>query len=268
MWAPACAVVAVTPLAQTAVAPAVLLWPWMLLWLPAVALPFIIARWNIFRPRGVSWGPIDIVAEAARRQGLGRAGFSWPLVLMRALMLLLAVVAAARPLFGPSTAPAPAIERIAVGTGRDSTARRILLVEPDQLAEPQPDTAATASAVRPALMALAQSGGFAPSRGMAPNAVRVRAVIPAIDAITSRDLAATLADREIDPAATLVILTDGAAPLDAGATDGTAARLEQLVRDGGSLLVLLGPQSVAATGRSAVAAWLEAFSGVGAGERL
>ena len=275
MWGHACAVVAVTPLAQTAVATALLFWPWMLLWLPAVLLPFIIAQWTSVRAREVSWGPIDIVAAAARRQGLTRDGWSWPLIMLRALMLLLAVIAAARPLLGRPALPEIVVERIAAGTGRGPSARRILLVEPDRPTGSRPAAAAAASAVRPALLALAQAGGFTPPGEATSRAAERRATIPAIAAIASRDLAAALAEQGSPPERSLVVLTDGAAPLDAGAVDGAVARLEQAVKGGGSLLVLLGPQTVSATGQSAFLSWLEACCGVsvgaparGAGARL
>ena len=250
-------------------------WPWMLLWLPAVILPFIIARMLVAKPRTVRWAPIDIVARAVRRAGLSKSGFSLPLVLLRALLLLLAITAAARPLLGGRDAAGGragrSVEQVVAGT---TALRRIILVEPSagSMATTTPDAAPGPSALRLAIKALCTSGGFARSDDSLDG------VIPAVDAVSSTTIATELAGVSGTPAAaagTLVIATDGSLPIDFTAADGAAAGIAQAVDRGAALLVLLGPETVAGPAQQRLSDWLDRLTGIaiadrtaGAGQRI
>lgn len=216
-------------------------WPWMLGWLPAVALPFIIARLAVARARPVRWAPIDMVASAARRAGLSREGFSTPLLLLRATMLLFAVAAAARPFLASATAK-PSAEAANSGAG----SRRILFVEPGG--------AASASSVAAMPLAL--------------EAIRIAAGAPApeVGVITASQLAAASSAT----AGSLVILSDGIAPMGA-----TAEGLAQTLERGAAVLVLVGPDTAEGPARKWLSTWLEGLAGMkivgraaGAGQRI
>lgn len=220
-------------------------WPWMLGWLPAVALPFIIARLAFARARPVRWAPIDIVANAARRAGLSREGFSTPLLLLRVAMLLLAVAAAARP-FVSSPAAALRSPEAAVATAGP---RRIVFIEPgDAVME------SSGGAVRLALEALRTA---ADSKTAPPPVVETLAV-------------SQLSTASSVQAGTLAILPDGIVPTGAAA-DGLAQALER----GAAVLVLVGPDTAGGPARRWLADWLEGLAGLriagvaaGAGQRI
>lgn len=238
-------------------------WPWMLLWLPAVILPLLVFRRSIARARTVSWGPIDLVAIAARRRGVSRRGYSLPLVLLRSLMLLLAIVAAARPFLGGPEAASSTAERIVAGSARGTAARRIMFVEPDM--PPGADATEIRHPLRLAITALCTTGGLS-----VPNP-RLPAILPAVDAVQARDLATTIGDGSRPGDAgrgTLVVLSDGALPADFAATDGAAARLERAVDRGAAVLVLLGPRAMEPPDRERLSAWLDKVCGVSIEGRL
>lgn len=104
--------------------------PWMLLWLPAVGLPFLISRWMAGPPTVVRWGPIDILARARRRIGANASGSPLSLLLIRSALVALTVVAAARPLFPRPTMDRTAADPTKAATGDPTTAGRIILVAP------------------------------------------------------------------------------------------------------------------------------------------
>lgn len=243
-------------------------WPGMLLWLPAVILPFIIARMILASSRTVRWAPIEIVARAARRAGLSRGGFSLPLVLLRSLMLFLAITAAARPFFGQRVA----VEPIVAGS-QAADSRRIILVEPttpvDTLAgsaTATPDAASSSSTLRLAIRAICESGGFFHVDHSSGGGVSSPALVPAVDAVGATNLAAVLAGGpERPPAAsgTLIIVADGGMPIDFAAADGAAVAIARSVERGASLLVLLGPHTIGGPAQHKLSDWLESLAGIG-----
>jgi hypothetical protein len=220
-------------------------WPWMLGWLPVVALPFIVVQLAVARARPVRWAPIDIVANAARRAGLTREGFSTPLLLMRAAMLLLAVLAAARPFLA---APAAALR--AVQTDRASAgSRRIVFVEPGAAV-----AASRGGTMRLAIEALSTA---ADAKASPPRAVEMLAL---------SELSAA------SPALSgaLTILPDGIVPTRAAA-DGLAESLHR----GAAVIVLVGPDTAGGPARQWLSEWLDRLAGLriagvaaGAGQRI
>lgn len=248
--------------------------PWMLLWLPAVILPFIIARMLVAKPRTVRWAAIDIVARAARRAGLSKSGVSLPLVLLRALVLLLAIVGAARPLIdrrdSADGGSVRGVEQVVAGT---SPRRRIILVEPAVGPTPaDPATAPPASALRLAIKALCESGGFRRAEDSPDEG------IPAVDVVSPQSLAAVLSGGSGEPpaaAGTLVIGTDGSLPFDFESADGAGAGIARAVDRGAALLVLIGPQTVGGPAQRRLSDWLGTLAGItiagradGAGQRI
>lgn len=226
-------------------------WPWMLGWLPAVALPFVIARLAVARARPVRWAPIDIVARAARRAGLSREGFSTPLLLLRATMLLFAVAAATRPFM----ATPAAVEPLADGAPSGKGPRRIMFVAPG-------DAAAESSGapVRLAIEAIRHAGG------LRATADTVNAPAPAVEVIAASELAAASSTA----AGSLVILADGIAPRGA-----TAEGLAQALKRGAAVLVLVGPDTAEGPARQWLSDWLDGLAGLriaggltGAGQRI
>jgi hypothetical protein len=220
-------------------------WPWMLGWLPAVALPFIIARLAVARARAVRWAPIDIVASAARRAGLSSRGFSTPLLLLRAAMLLLAVLAAARPFRAAPAAALPTVETVRATAGP----RRIVFVEPGNAV-----AASSGGAMRLAVEAVRTAAGAKASP------------LPAVETLAVSALAA--ASPTLSGA--LTILPDGIVP-----TDAAADRLAQALDRGASLLVLVGPDTAGGPARQWLSDWLDGLAGLriagvaaGSGQRI
>lgn len=204
----------------------VLLWPALLPWLAAAGLPLVLAWWAFRHAKPVGWGAIDLVKRAARAARITRSGLPMPLTLVRMLLIAAVALAATRPFWGSG----PPGQRLVSG---DPT-RRIQLVTTD----PSVDTHADGSslAIRRALEALARER---------PD------TIPTVDRVTL-----STAGRVADPPQ-LIILCDGVVP-----AERDAARLAQAVRRGSSLLLCLGPDSVALPRRPQVAAWLEELAGV------
>lgn len=226
-------------------------WPWMLGWLPAVALPFVIARLAVARARPVRWAPIDIVASAARRAGLSREGFSTPLLLLRATMLLVAVAAAARPFLAAPAAVPPSTDGAVSGAGT----RRIVFVEPGEAAKES-----SVAAVRLAIEAIRTAGGLraAADRNTTPA--------PEVEVLTSSQLATASSAT----AGALVILADGIAP-----TGAMAEGLAQALHRGAAVLVLVGPDTAEGPARKWLSDWLDELAGLriagvvaGAGQRI
>jgi hypothetical protein len=220
-------------------------WPWMLGWLPAVALPFVIARLAFARARPVRWAPIDIVASAARRAGLSREGFSTPLLLLRAAMILLAVAAAARPFVAAPADPLRSAEAAVASAGP----RRIVFIEPGDAV-----MGSSGGAVRLAVEALRTA---ADSKTAPP---------PAVETLAGSRLSAA----SVVQAGTLVILPDGIVPTGAAA-DGLARALER----GAAVLVLVGPDTAGGPAEKWLSDWLEGLAGLriagvsaGAGQRI
>ena len=185
-----------------------LLWPALLPWLVATALPLVLAWWAVRHAKRVGWAAIDLVERAARAARITRSGLPLPLTLVRMLLVTAATLAATRPFLGDGSPPRG--ERLVVG---DPT-RRIELVT----AGPLTDGAVVA--LRAALEALA--------RGRPESFPTVERV-----AVSEAGLAGD--------ASRLIVLTDGAVP-----TGDEAARLANAVRDGAALVVCLGPESVVA----------------------
>lgn len=201
-----------------------LLWPALLPWLVATALPLVLAWWAVCHAKRVGWAAIDLVERAARAARITRSGLPLPLTLVRMLLVTAATLAATRPFLGDGSPPRG--ERLVVG---DPT-RRIELVT----AGPLTDGAVVA--LRAALEALA--------RGRPES-------FPTVERV-----AVSEAGRAGD-ASRLIVLTDGAVP-----TGDEAARLANAVRDGAALVVCLGPESVVAPLLPPMSAWLEDLVGV------
>jgi hypothetical protein len=228
--------------------------PWMLLWLPVVALPLIIARLAVRHARSVRWGAVDLVAAAARRMGLS-GGVPWPLVVIRSAMLLLAVLAATRPFLSGSPTPAgpPAVPSVpsADGGPRIGAASRIAVVVAGRAAAPGASAAEDGSLpLRLAIAALGRTGGLSGGH------------VPAVDVVgTGVGLDVVLAAAETPDRAAesrrLVILCDGALP-----TAVDAARIAAAVEKGASLLVLVGRATLESADRPRVSDWLSSLAGV------
>lgn len=201
-----------------------LLWPALLPWLVATALPLVLAWWAVRHAKRVGWAAIDLIERAARAARITRSGLPLPLTLVRMLLIAMAALAATRPFLGDGAPPRG--ERLVDG----DPARRIELVT----AGPMVDRSAVA--LRAAFEALA--------RGRPQS-------FPTVERV-----AVSAAGRAADPSG-LIVLTDGAMP--AGEE---AARLANAVRDGAGLVVCLGPESVAAPLVSRMSAWLTDLVGV------
>jgi len=224
-----------------------LLLPSMLLWLPAAALPLLITRLWMRHPRRVPWAAIDIVSQAARRIGLEPGGGSLPLVLLRAAMLALVAVAAARPFLPPSALTAGRGVRIVDGVD----GRRIDLVVPDGMkvsggVSPSDGSAA----LRLAITALGRSGGLSGGGTSGP---------PTVELVRLREAGGLDASAAGDAAGGRVVtLCDGVIPRPV-----EAERLAALVRGGASLLVLVGPETIGSPDRGRFSDWLESLAGIG-----
>ena len=241
--------------------------PWMLLWLPAVLLPLVIARVALRRARRVPWAAIDLVTAAARRIRLTGDGVPLPLLLIRAGMLLLAVLAAARPFLSESSGPGTPGTR-PVGHGSrivaGSAVRRIAVVVPDREAiaigsQPAGESNAAADGSLPlrlAIAALGRMGGFS---GGAPPVVDIVGVA---GGLADRLTAAKEGD-VADPSRLLLVLCDGAVP---AAAD--AERIAAAVERGASLLVLVGPATLESTDRDRLSDWLASLAGVAVAGRV
>ncbi len=201
-----------------------LLWPALLPWLVATALPLVLAWWAVRHAKRVGWAAIDLVERAARSARITRSGLPLPLTVVRVLLIAAAVLAATRPFLEDGSLARG--ERLVAG---DPT-RRIELVT----ARPAAD--GSALALRAALEALA--GGRQESF---PTVAHVALNEAGRAADTSR----------------LIVLTDGAVP-----NADEAARLAGAVRDGAALLVCLGPESVVPPLLPRMSAWLEDLVGV------
>ncbi len=204
----------------------VLLWPALLPWLVAAGLPFVLAWWAIRHAKPVGWGAIELVERAARSARITRSGLPMPLTLVRMLLIIVVALAATRPFWGSD----PLGERIVAG----DPARRIELVTAGSSVDTNADRSSLA--IRRAVEALAWAR---------PD------TIPAVDRVTI-----ATAGRTADPPR-LIILCDGAVP-----TGDDAARLAAAVRGGSTLLLCLGPESVALPLRTQVAAWLQELAGL------
>ncbi len=201
-----------------------LLWPALLPWLVATALPLVLAWWAVRHARRVGWAAIDLVERAARSARITRSGLPLPLTVVRVLLIAAAALAATRPFLEDGSLPRG--ERLVAG---DPT-RRIELVTAGPAAD------GSALALRAALEALA--GGRQESF---PTVAHVALNEAGRAADTSR----------------LIVLTDGAVP-----NADEAARLASAVRDGAGLLVCLGPESVVPPLLPRMSAWLEDLVGV------
>jgi hypothetical protein len=201
-----------------------LLWPTMLPWLLAAAVPFILAWWAVRDARRVRWGAIDLVIRAARAARITRSGLPWPLAVVRMLVIVCAALAATRPFLGDHDRPSG--RTVVAGSG----ATRIEIVTPGGGGD---------GAVEPlgrAIEAVART--------------RQRPSLP-VDLVAIAEAGRPSADRR------LIILGDGAMP-----DPDAAARLAAVVREGDSLLVCLGPVSVSAPVRPTLSAWLDDLAGV------
>jgi len=208
------------------------LWPAMLPWLAAAIVPLLIAVWPLRHPDRIRWGATELIATAARRAGVNRSGVPVVLVALRSLLLVAAALAAARPFLAPR-ADTPGLPIVAGVVGR-----RIEVVVP------QPAAAAAVGdnslALRRGLEALAAS----------PSTLR-RSGMPAVDVVHVEQAAMPFQGRR------LIVLCDGAVP---GERD--AARVAAAVRDGASLLVCAGPESMATAARPRLSAWLDTLAGI------
>ncbi|MFM7035492.1 MAG: hypothetical protein ACKOYJ_10005 [Planctomycetia bacterium] len=205
-----------------------LLWPWMLPWLFAVAVPVVLAWWALRHARLVRWGAIDLVARAARAAGIGRGGLPWLLTAVRMLLVASVVIAATRPFVGRPPAHG---EPIVAG----DLSQRIEIVRRDEGGR------GSLLAVERAVEALAK----APRESS-------RVIAPAVHAVTIRDAARPSTDRRV------IMLGDDLFPLPAA----DAMRIAALVREGASLLVCLGPGAVGPSSLARVSSWLDDLAGV------
>ena len=221
--------------------------PSMLLWLPAVALPFLIARWMARPAILVRWGPIDLLARARRRSTTTPSAARLLLLLMRSTLVALTVVAAAQPLLRVAGADrTPASPRVAAAGGQIASRRVLFVVPPLGPTSTAPD----ASAIELAIGAIRASKSDRPPFQIE----RVRAADLAT--FFGPDLPAGSA------VGTLIIATDGG--LTPAAMEASARALE----GGGSLLVLLGPRSAVAATSERLSTWLRAVSGIGIAGQL
>lgn len=201
-----------------------LLWPAMLPWLVATALPLVLAWWAVRDARRIRWAAIELVEQAARAARITRSGLPWPLTLVRMLVIACIALAATRPFLGDNAGS----RGRPVVAGQAATRIEIVVPAGRDDAAVQP--------IRRAIEAVART--------------RPRSS-PTVALVTLGEAGRSTADRS------LVILGDGSVP---GADD--AARLTAAVRAGASLLVCLGPASVASPGLSRIAAWLDDLAGV------
>ena len=227
----------------------------MLLWLPAAILPFVIARWALPPVHRVPWGAIDLVSRAARQSGLLSSN-ALLVLLLRASMLVLVALAAARPFlpaFMPASTATPTRVRIVNGNPN----RRIEVVAPDGAAGADGKTLSIdrLPAIASAIIALARSGGLVGNQATEnPVENLTQTNSPTVDAVRLSD-AGRLPDRE--KTSDLLILCDGVIP---GPLD--AARLSRAVEAGARLLVLVGPATVESADRYLLSQWLESLIGV------
>lgn len=200
-----------------------LLWPAMLPWLVAAVLPLMLAWWAVWGARRIRWAAIDLVEQAARAARITRSGLPWPLTLVRMLMIVCVALAATRPFFGNGDRP----HGRQVVAGAAATRIEIVVATDDD---------ESVRAIRRVIEAVART--------------RPRSS-PTVDLVALGEAGRPSTDCR------LVILGDGVVP---GPDD--IARLTAAVHDGASLLVCLGPESVASPTRSRITAWLDKFVGV------
>ena len=268
-------------------ADSVLLLPAMLLWLAASILPAFIARWSRQHARRVPWGAIDLVAEAARRIGLSSNGLSLPRLLLRTAMLCLVAVAAARPFLPATLWPASSSSYAtkskgflsgSIGQKADASATReslvlvpgnrdrcieLIVADSDGADAGHPGIADRLPAVARAITALAGSDGLTNWDSSKRNATTVAGTFPTVAAVSISAAAQGLlcgqsrAGTATDLAGEVFILCDGVIP-----TTDEAARLSDAVEHGASLLVLVGPTTLASVDSRQLSQWLESLVGI------
>lgn len=265
-----------------------LLLPAMLLWLAAAILPALIARWSRRHARRVPWGAIDLVAEAARRIGLSSNGLSLPRLLLRTAMLCLVAVAAARPFLPATVWPASSSSYAtqakrflsgSMGQKTDASATReslvlvpgsrhrcieLIVADSDGADAGRQGIADRLPAVARAITALAGSDGLTNRDSSKRNATTVAGTFPTVAAVSIRVAAqglfcgqSRLLGTATDLAGEVFILCDGVIP-----TADEAARLSDAVEHGASLLVLVGPTTVASVDSRQLSRWLESLVGI------
>ena len=218
------------PLGVAAPSAIVLLWPTMLPWLAAVALPVLLAWWAMRRARLVRWGAIDLVERAARAARITRSGVPTWLTLVRMLMLGCAAAAATRPF---------------LGSRDDLRGRALFAGDPSRKIEivvGEPASDGPFLAVQRAIEALAKAR-VGEGAGSMP---------PSVDLVPAREAGLPFPGRR------LIVIADGILP----AADDDAGRIAAAVRGGDGLLVCLGAASTAPPAVGATSAWLEELAGV------
>lgn len=196
----------------------------MLVFAASAAVPVVIALWASARAVAHRWAAIEILSRAIRRTSASRRATDWFFIAIRAAMLVLVALAAARPLVTPPPR---------TGSGPAATAgprRGVLHVAPGE------DTTGDSVGQTPLEAAM---------RSMAAEAFDHRVVTP-------RALSAERLDGDA-----LVVLADGAIPDRAA-----SAKLASFVQRGGSLVVLFGPESTAERGRETLSRMLFDLAGI------
>jgi hypothetical protein len=110
--------------------------PTLLIWLLAVMLPLVIAWWTRRRLPQVAFGPLAILRRSARKRHRSWSSWQWPL-LLRMLMLLALIAAAARPAWRAATD----------GGGRLSVSRLWLVTAGESTTASDPSVAGLQAAV-------------------------------------------------------------------------------------------------------------------------
>ena len=93
--------------------------PWMLLWLPAAAVPVLIHLWNRRKYREVSWAAMEYLLAAIVKSSRRMRIEQLLLLLVRTLVVLLAVLAVAEPF----------LERTASPTSRGARTHHVILLD-------------------------------------------------------------------------------------------------------------------------------------------
>jgi len=229
--------------------------PWMLLWLPAVGLPFLISRWMAGPPTVVRWGPIDILARARRRIGANASGSPLSLLLIRSASVALTVVAAAQPLFPRPTMDRTAADPTRAATGDPTTAGRIILVAPSTGGMSKADGGPTSEPAAKSAFELAIDA----IRASRPDAASLQ-----VERLGPDDLAAAVeSDMPTGSAAGMLIIA-----ADGGLTAEGMRAATRVVDGGGSLLLLLGPRSVVAATVDRLSTWLGSVAGIEVAGRM
>ena len=230
--------------------------PWMLCWLAAVVLPFMLARLAVRRPRLVRWGPSDLLAAAARTSHLTRSGVPWLLVIVRGLILASAACAATRPWLSTTTAAWSDRTRAVGQRVAEADPGRIVVLSDSHSRPDAPAPIDAALGIRRAIESLAAADG---TLGRPAAGAAAPVPPPTVVTATVHDLPPLAASTP-----TLFILADQPPP-----TAAAFRRLADAIEAGASLLICLGPRSLDdVDGGRRLSAWLDGLAGITVTGRL